>query len=122
MTADQVEDAALSIINSFTSELGPRPFLAAFSLGYEFGVLAGFYPRLLTDCFSAWVDLQEVTTDICTITQKRPVVPRNNKAAYLSGMRDTLFALGYCRDGNAVPGLRKNKVLVMMPSASKLCF
>lgn len=104
VAADQVEDAALAIIRSFTREGDPKPLLAGFSLGYEFKVLTKFYPRLLTQCFSAWVDVQEVVNDICTSVHQRPIRSRSNKAAYPPGMRDTLFALGYHRDGLAIVG------------------
>ncbi|VUC28377.1 unnamed protein product [Clonostachys rosea] len=108
VTADQVENTALAIINSFTTNKhDSHPVLVGFSLGYELRILTKFYPRLLAECFSAWADIQEITNDVSTVVNKLPVpVQKPNKAAYVPGMCDTLWALGYLRDNIAITGLK----------------
>lgn len=97
VAADQVEDTLLTIIKSFTSELDPQPLLVGFDIGYQFRVLSRDYPRLLTNCFSAWIDLQHITADISTIIYKERGHAGNLRGA-VPGPRETFLALGYFKD------------------------
>lgn len=103
--ADQVEDAALTIVNSFTGGVDPKPLLTGYGMGYEFTILTCLYPRLLTECFSAWVDLQEITNDISLVTMGGYIIPRQQRA-FMPCMGDTPLALGYQEHGIAVTSLR----------------
>ena len=82
--ADQVEDAALTIINSFTS--GPKPILVGFSMAYELGILTKFYPRLLTGCFSAWKELTGAVWS-ATPAHHSPVKPLTGRKEFVEHMR-----------------------------------
>ena len=105
--ADQIENAALSVIRSFTSGAGPKPILVGYATAYELGTLTKFYPRLLTEGFSAWVDMQEIALEISPVTQKG-CAPPTGKRDLLPGMRDVLLALGYQQDGIAVMGFKNS--------------
>lgn len=95
MAADLVEATALAIISSFTKETNGKLLLVGFSVGLEFRILARQYPQFLTECLSAWTDVQEIVYDL-------------SRTAFLPGMRDALTALGYRDDRVAVSRSRGN--------------
>lgn len=95
---DDLENALLDILRSFQDKLtpitksqGPLPdndsraslVLVGFDLAFELGSLSSFYPKVL-DCFSSWVDLQELVKDIAQLGK-----------AENPSMRDSLTALGF---------------------------
>ncbi|KAK7402804.1 hypothetical protein QQX98_011432 [Neonectria punicea] len=95
---EEVENTLVNILKSVQSavvasstsqgpwETSDPPTLAlvGFDLHLEFRMLSTRYPRLLIECFSSWVDLQEVVKDVSTDLENRA-----------PGMRDTLIAFGF---------------------------
>lgn len=69
-----------------SSEL-PTLTLVGFDLYLEFRILSTEYPRLLTECFTSWVDLQEIAKDLFIGLGKRVPV-----------LTDTLIAFGFKPD------------------------
>lgn len=92
VVADHVEEELVKIVTSFqTNTTKPKPILIGFGMNFELRAISALYPRL-TDCFSSWVDLQELAGEV--------------SGTPMPGLRDTLIALGYDKDFRAVRPVR----------------
>lgn len=96
--AEDLETTLVEIVASFqdmlgTAEKGNRPYadaaptvppliLIGFDLAFELRSLAKSYPKI-ADCFTSWVDLQELVKDAAQLGSTSP------------SLRDSLTALGF---------------------------
>src|SRR5437879_2303375 len=86
---EEVEQAMLDILDTFKAK--SEVILIGFSLGFELRAISTLYPRL-NEYFSSWVDLQELAGIV--------------SGGRYPGMRDTLIALGFEDDKQAVRSIR----------------
>ncbi|KAM3518642.1 hypothetical protein MY4038_010039 [Beauveria bassiana] len=85
---DEVEDTVLNLVHTFQQQmclsLG-KPLkltLVGFDLYHEFRILSRHYTRIL-DCFTSWVDVQELAKELMPDTSQAP------------SLRNTLIGVGY---------------------------
>lgn len=89
---DAVHETLQRLFQSFRDALGPQASLTliGFDLAFEFRLMSSSYLGI-TEHVSSWVDLQEITKDISSCTDRSP------------SMRESLIAFGFEGDNQAIP-------------------
>ncbi|KAK2603128.1 hypothetical protein N8I77_009608 [Diaporthe amygdali] len=88
---DAVHETLRRLFQSFRSALGTNASLTliGFDLAFEFRVISSTYLGI-TECFSSWVDIQEIIKDVSSCRDRSP------------SMREALIAFGFANDSQAI--------------------